>query len=178
MKKVVTLVLVLSMVSMASATPTITGPTVISGPGTYTYTVVGEADDAVTRGIFVNLATEGYYASTLPTGITSINGNMSAPLTTTGGAVRMGFVGSAPTVTISAYYVGIKFTATGGTANVPVLAGDWFTFDVVVDSSFTGMRLDASTTSYTTSGNYLDVIPEPATMALLGLGGLLLRRKK
>ena len=183
MKKVVTLVLVLSLVSIASATPTITGPSEINGAGTYTYTVVGVAEN-YKGGVFADLAIHGYYPGGLPTGITSINAGTSAPLQTTGSKYRMGDVDGG-FATIGTYYYGIKFEASSGSvpANTPVIAGDWFTLDVVVNSGVaaTGsMELDISTSAWTCSGNALtvDFVPEPATMALLGLGGLLLRKRK
>ena len=181
MKKFLSVMLVLGLVSTAFALPTITGSSTILPNTTETYTVVGVADDEATGGIFVDLATETYYASTLPSGITSINANLVL-LEESTDVYRIGDVaGNFAYVEPYGSYVGIEFTSSAGTAGA-VLAGGWFTFDLVVDGTIaeeTVIRLDLTDATWT-GQSYLDVtvVPEPMTIALLGLGGLFLRRRK
>ena len=178
---VVGVLFVLGFASLAGAYPIISGPTTIDGAGTYTYTVVGQANDNCQGGIFVNLATYGYDPGGMPTGltITNVSGMLKDP---TSGMERMGQTASGVAKLDGSYYHGIAFLASNGTIPVPVLAGDWFTFDIVATSSVatTGsITIDVSESDYATIDNSLSVLlPEPATMALLGLGGLLLRKRK
>ena len=71
----------------------------------------------------------------------------------------------------------------GGDQAVPsiIAGGGWnnYQFDVTIDPAATGMKL---VPVWGDGGSYgfdnMAVFPAPATMALLGLGGLLLRRRK
>ena len=185
MKKLLSVMLVLGLVSTAFALPTISGPTSIlkETAGTYTYTVTGTAAEATIGyqgGVFANLATNNYYSSALPSGVISINANNVILIDPGTGNPRMGDVAGGIAM-LGTYYAGVDFVAGSGTV-IKVVAGDWFTFDLIVDATIPEqvIRLDLSDMAYTTTSGYLDVtvVPEPMTIALLGLGGLFLRRRK
>jgi len=65
--------------------------------------------------------------------------------------------------------------ATGG--YLPI-AGDWYVFDLSLVPGTTGLIDLFNLEEGMTPVGTLEVVPEPATIALLGLGGLLLRRRK
>ena len=180
MKKFLSVMLVLGLVSTAFALPTISGPSNIPAltAGTYTYTVTGVADDQDSGGVFADLATNKYYSSVLPAGVVSIN--LNNVLLMEGSAYRIGDV-AGNFASVGTYYAGIDFTSSAGTAGA-VLAGGWFTFDVVVDATIPvgSFRLDLTNGAYVDqpSNGMLVTVPEPMTIALLGLGGLFLRRRK
>jgi len=84
---------------------------------------------------------------------------------------------------------GSAFTMMGGT-NAPAGTA-LYTFDYTIDSGITApctinlsfgndvyVVNSADAASIAATGVALDVVPEPATLALLGIGGLLLRRRR
>jgi len=58
--------------------------------------------------------------------------------------------------------------------------GNWFALDLVAGTTAGSTRIGFMNSSYTGWDSYgtITVLPEPATMLLLGIGGLLLRRRK
>ena len=184
MKKIITMVLVLGLVSMVSAVPTISvlggGPAEIAPGGTLTLVFAGEGNYA--GGAFFDLGTYGYYSGNGPDGA-SIVGNISAPL---GAPANIGGLGSIGLYSGSAA-IAVVASGNAGVGGWDVVAGDWFTFDLTLTEGTTLavgniINIDVATGAYTESGNGIDVsvvpVPEPVTMALLGLGGLLLRKRK
>jgi hypothetical protein len=70
-------------------------------------------------------------------------------------------------------YVGMWSVIAGDVVGVTQATGEWFRFDIT-DSSQT---IEIWSTGWASLGT-IALIPEPTTMALLGLGGLFLRRRK
>ena len=77
---------------------------------------------------------------------------------------------------VGATYTGIIIDVGDGLASDPVVLGDWFT---VQYSGSVGDILTVEENPGSVFVGTLEVlVPEPMTIALLGLGGLFLRRKK
>ncbi len=181
MRKLLILMLVLGMASMAMATPTITVSNLTPQPGdTIQVYITGTAAEASTDGV---TGTGGW------SGFLGIN---YAVYSFTGGSP---YLTISPPPTIETAAGGMAYTATTSAmeyfiaaANTPwselddVDVGLWFTYDV--DVSATALDGDSEVIDLLDNamGNVgqvtIDIIPEPMTLALLGLGGLFLRRRK
>jgi len=181
MRKLLILMLVLGMASMAMATPTITVSNTTPQPGdTIQVYITGTAAEASTDGVTgtggwsgvlaINYAAYGYTGGSPyltispPPTITTYAGGMAGAITST--AVE--FIAAA------------AGTPWDETTDVDI--GLWFTYDVDVSAT----ALDGDSEVIDLLDNALanvgqvtiNIIPEPMTMALLGLGGLFLRRRK
>lgn len=170
MKKLLILMLVLGMATVANAALSAIPVT----DGIVTWDVVG--DQIVGYGNAIGLYDGELYPNT---------GLISPADTDIGtGEGRTVVAGDAAKITADTAFPGGYYTYTidqiaGISQNQSV--GDWFMFDIAwVDSGDGKMYVDV----YNASAEWavvgtLEIIPEPMTIALLGLGGLfLLRRRK
>ena len=181
MKKVLVLILVLGMASLASATPvmSLSSSTITDVGETVTLTITGVAADATPDGGGTS-GWNGYAmidATNYPYGTYGGGGDPYAafvfPATQYNAAGGNG--------ALSNSYARAFITAGAGTPwdeATDVDVGVWFTIDIigvsegvtVVDLTNASLGIDHSFP--------LTVLPEPMTIGLLGLGGLLLRRRK
>ncbi len=159
MKKVLVLMLVLGIASLANATTLLTwsaDSVLMNVGGSVTVQLVASDNqpyDPMWVGVDASLVAE----------ITSIT-----KLAAASDGVVVDETGSYPGWwTVEAF--------TNGSVNL-VLAGDQF--DVAISGLALGTYVIGSDAYGTSDLLTINVVPEPATMALLGLGGLLLRRRK
>ena len=161
MKKLLVLMLVLGVGSMAMAALTLSGPTTVPTGGTVSLQIVHDGSAAVVDG----LDYEWVYGPAANISNIAMTSNMS------GGGM------SAITDYLAAYgyfYV-IGANSPGGNA---LLAGDWVTFDISAGALPVGSIISLTTAMGGESHDVEVIIPEPMTLGLLGLGGLFLRRRK
>jgi hypothetical protein len=179
MKKLLILTLVLGMVSMAVATPTITvsNSTPVNGEVIQVY-ITGTAADANPDGSTATGGWSGFvaidYATLGPTGGTMYLSLSPNP------AVTPAAGGYAQYSTSSALEYFAAMPLLPWAEETDVDAGLWFTYDVTVngvDGDSELIDLLDNALGIVTSVQ-INIIPEPITMALLGLGGLFLRRRK
>ena len=182
MKKWLILMLVLGLT--VGLTSPASGVLVTLAPGTsplvdgsVTWTVVGGNIVAIsdTNGITYDAQIGPLDNGTIVADPTYVNYNSVAGLSDDAGDA--GYV--APNATFIGYYdVGGNDALVDKPDQEP---GQWFQFNVTtyaVSSGQDSMQLDVYTGPGWGLTGSINVIPEPMTIALLGLGGLLLRRRK
>ena len=174
MKKLLILVMVLAMASFANATlVSISGPSTLDKDTTATYTVsysgtpaVGSADiDAV-----ADLATKGtlsgaaLVATARDTGFDWIG----APMGSNSNGYELSVFQLTTGTALGSPLFTFVLTAVGNVGQVITLSMSENSFYEAVFVALPGVTL---------SGMDVTITPEPMTIALLGLGGLLLRRR-
>ncbi len=176
MKRMVTLMLVLGVASIVTATPLIQGPTTIVPGGSATYTLVGTAAEATGDGgdpvggfvgnVWVDYDNYGEQIS-----------NLSAP------TLAMGGLAAIDTTYMNSGFGFVAAPAAGDwSESTDVDEGTWLTFDISpLDGAAVGDTYDIQILDGSfeyVSSFIVEVVPEPMTIGLLGLGGLFLRRRK
>ena len=171
MRKIVTLILVLGIASMASAD--------------LTWTTTGGADlpsvDLLPGGtVDVRIASD--YDPAKGGTIYTVSGNGDVA-EITAQSVLAAAGGDASIVATYTSLLWVKWEALDSVSPFTIGAGPWLEITITAPSD--AVNLTSTTISsdhYATLGVKdlltVNIIPEPATIALLGLGGLLLRRRK
>jgi hypothetical protein len=170
MKKLLVLVLVLAMTSAAWATVTFEmrdGTDVVTemtvGSSYVLYVAGASSDGGYTGGIYGDTYTAADWADVTQSNPQVLDtGDMSG-------------------INWNAASFGYDMVADDTGMGPGVSTGDWFSIDIDADSEGTlSLGLFDYAVSYYTPVASMDVsiIPEPMTIALLGLGGLFLRRRR
>lgn len=158
MKKLLVLMLVLGLVSTSYATAT--DDFILSTDGS-TLSIIGTA-----TGAYDTVRTYAVYDETSP-----LNSHSSAAVNANAG--NAGVFGAYDN---TGSYTGFDFTI-GDVSGSGVQAGEWLTFTSDASAGDWYAIYDVVGSSYNFAGS-VTVVPEPMTIALLGLGGLFLRRRK
>jgi hypothetical protein len=163
MKKLLVFLLVLGLASGADAA----------------LTLVGAPSEPITVGqtatITVHSSTTGGYAGWLEIEDPAVVDFSGAPQFTPAGDTA----GSSTMTDWSAFGAWYEFTVASTDPTKPILAGDHILVNVIgVGEGLTKLNLYASDGVKLLESVSVSVVPEPATIVLLGLGGLLLRRRK
>jgi len=164
MKKLLFALLVLGLAVSANAGLTDTSNTVTDGIISWSVVngkIVGHGDSL------------GTYDGEIDPAVTDAGGTLDS-------ASAAGIAGYYRNVGASAYS-GFTIYAADDTATDTLpnqTIGDWFTIDYTRTAGTMYVEIWNSSNGYANPVGTLTIIPEPITVALLGLGGLFLRRRK
>ena len=169
MKKLVVLMLVVGMASLASAAFTLTGSTSVDAGSSQSIGIYNDTASAPQEQFYLAMTVAGTVGSWnganaqyAPPGVTGTPGNV--------------YYGTAVDPTIDVWYANTSNGVPTDYFDVGTLAD--FGLDAVAVGTVGLTLLDFGFNVLDTMTITVTDIPEPMTMALLGLGGLFLRRKK
>jgi hypothetical protein len=163
MKRVLVLVLVLGLASAANAAVTL-----VDGP-------VDPINIGETATIVVNNSEDGAYSGWLEIAAPTVADFDGMPELTAAGNPD----GNSSVVFYPEFGAWYEFSVISFSPTSPVLAGDHVVAKVIgVGAGTTALNLYAGDGETLLDSFAITVIPEPMTIALLGLGGLLLHRRK
>jgi hypothetical protein len=182
MKKLLILSMVFGMSSLAAAVPTISASDLFPEHGdTIEVYITGTAADASTDGVDNTGGFSAYivvdYANYGTSGgspyLTLLNGSLPTATEAAAGGWATATTGG----TSSGYFSAAASMPWAEATDVDV--GLWFTYEFTVDGlDGDSERIDIVDHGSIVASVTIGIIPEPMTMALLGLGGLLLRKRR
>ena len=175
MRKLIVLMIVLAVASMAVATPVLPLFTII-GSGGGVYTIEMTAPGLQVYGL--NIPALSVDTGTLAVGTVSSDFNVSTNDGTLAGGDITGIGGTASGATGPNFALADLYTFTVTSATAPLTA----TLAGIPAMPFLGSPqltyYDGSAGVNVDIAGVYQIVPEPMTIALLGLGGLFLRRRK
>jgi len=172
MKKLLVLVMVLAMASFASAalTLTISGPTELAygAQGTYTVSYSGDSLSGVDMDIVSNAGTQA--------GMWNISGGvlLATPRVTSYDWTAKNTSTGNYEITMFNEFTGALTSPLFSFVFTAPAAGTSATISTIDNGSF---LLNMDSASFNPPSMQVSLVPEPVTIALLGLGGLFLRRR-
>ena len=183
MKKLLVLMLVIGMASLASATPLITASaTTVEQNESVSIYITGTSDDVTGAGGDPAEAGGGWFYLWLDYSTNAFSNDAYLSLGMT--ATKENAAGAEGAVEETYPNYGLSFSAYPGVA-IPYVETDdvdeglWYTFTVTAGTVLGTTTVQLWNGLTTILGSIdITVVPEPMTIALLGLGGLFLRRRR